>query len=233
MNRWRLALVIVAWVAPLVTAKADEGALERAKRLHRDFAFAPCLATLDVAGAEENTPARLAEVELYRGLCAYGLSRRSAAVDHFQTAVKLNPAIDLPPLTSPRIRQFFESAVAGHRSSGPREPPSEPAPSPPSEAPPAASVAIEDNRPPPARRLLPWVTAGVAAAGTLGYAVLGIRARNLASDANAARFQDDALASGDRARTSARLASVSLGVAVAAAVATVLLWPDAERPAEP
>lgn len=69
------------------------------------------------------------------------------------------------------------------------------------------------------------IALGAAAAAAGGAAAwFGLQARSLEAQANAARFESDGYALGDRARQQATLANVGFGVAIAAASGAVATW---------
>jgi hypothetical protein len=178
-------------------------ALEAAKIFYQELAFPRCLQQLERAGANATDPRTLSEIELYFGLCRFNLGEVARAEEHFVIALRLDPAIALPPLTSPKIERAFSAARLRAAEAGPlgvaRVAKAQPAPE-------AAAPSAELAR---ARRPLPtrWVLG--AGAGVVAGVVLGVFAAALARQANA---EDVDLRSAQLA-TSARVAAVGANVA--------------------
>jgi hypothetical protein len=85
---------------------------------------------------------------------------------------------------------------------------------------------VETHRRPPLVALSIASAAVVfGAVGSYGY----LRARSLESDANAARFESDAYALGDRARSTIVVANVGLVSALALAAIAIGAWVGVER----
>ncbi|MBK7860652.1 MAG: hypothetical protein IPJ65_19035 [Archangiaceae bacterium] len=188
-----------------VAGPPDE--LEQARREHQALDFEACLGTLDRA-ARHHRPAReLAEIALWQGLCAAGLNDTAGALAHFRLALELEPQLQLPPHSAPKVTELFAAAR-------PKAPPSE--------APVVVSVPAPSA---PAPR--PWWAigslAGVAAVSggvSLGF---GLDARAAMVRANSAVFADDAAAVGAHARSSALVSNALLAFALVSLGAALLV----------
>src|SRR4051812_8070193 len=100
-------------LAALLLALAADSAnpyLAQAKVLHQALEFERCLKRLDQAGRWENTHAQLAEIELYQGLCTYGLGNEAIALEHFEMGLKLDATLELPPALGPKVNALFGRA---------------------------------------------------------------------------------------------------------------------------
>lgn len=235
---WRLvACALLGSAAQVGAAAPTNASLEEAKAHHRAFRFEACLGSLDTAAGDAPVSAVLAEIEIWRGLCALGLSRRSAAVDHFQTAVRIDPDASLPPFTSPKIRNLFQSATEGLRTqpSTPSSaragsldlaPPSATgtAASPGPDAVPPSSVAATAATPRGGLSPVTLAFGGGAAVGVGAYVFFGLRALQAEREANGAHFQSVNLQEGEHARSNARWANVSLAGAGACATGAVISY---------
>ncbi len=189
-------------------------ALLDAQEAYRRFKYDRCLELLAQADAPQ--AARAAQVALWRGLCAFHLGRQSDTIDQFRLAVKLDPSLRLPPLTSPKVRSLFDAAVA-------ELPPPALVPAPREPPPPYVAPAPVVTRSPVVDSV-PWVLGGLAVVGAGSYAFFGVRATQQAQEANAAPFQSDALRLGEQARGSVQWANVSFAAALTAGSAAVISW---------
>lgn len=93
----------------VVLAQPANPYFETARAAHRAFDYGKCLKSADLASRLEAAPARKAEIELLWGLCAFELGRRAEALDHFEVALRLDPAVQLPEVVSPKIAAGFET----------------------------------------------------------------------------------------------------------------------------
>ncbi len=201
--------------------------LLQAKVLQQSLEFEKCLKRLDNAGKwKETTDAERAEIELYFGLCKLGLGREREAEQHIERALKLNPALTLPPLSGPRVEKVFENARARAGVAAPT-PAAEP------DLPPAATPALVPDAPPPSpppvveakpvRLGPPIALAAVSAASLAAALVLGAQAQSVAAESRGAGFASDAVSLGQQANTFALGANVLYAVAGAALVACIVL----------
>src|SRR5687768_10459338 len=83
--------------------------LAQAKAYLQGLEYERCLQRLAQAVPLGGTQQEQAEIELYSGLCKYNLGKKNAARRHFHDALALNPSLELPPLSSPRIVELFNS----------------------------------------------------------------------------------------------------------------------------
>jgi hypothetical protein len=209
-----LAVVAVrAWAAPGQT-HVDEAVV-----FYEESEFEKCLQRVELGHAQALKTKDLARLELYAGLCTFGLgsSRSKEAEEHFRIALKLDPTLQLPPLTSPKVKEHFEAV----RGALPPRPVLEPAPaSPPSPAPVELEATARSGVP----RFVPLVLGGVAVAagGTGGY--FGFDARRWEAQANAAEWDDDFARAARLGQDSAVRANVLYAVAGAFAVAALITF---------
>ena len=95
------------------TARADDD-LAEAIRLEAALDYEQALAVvtriLDRGAATD--PQQVAELHFYAGRLAAGLGRSDEARQHFAIALALDPALTLPPGTSPKLLAPFEDAHA-------------------------------------------------------------------------------------------------------------------------
>lgn len=210
--------------------------LAQAKVFYQGLEFEKCLQRLDQAARWKNTPQESVDVELYSGLCKYNLGRAKDAADHFELAVKLKPTAALPPYTSPKIQAVFDEVKQRVAPAPPVEAPkdavatadaptkTELTPAPKVEEPLDASLREPETSGSGRSYVAPIALGGAAviAAGLGGY--MGLQAKSFESQANAARFESDALALGAQAQQNATFANVGFGVAVAAATGAVVTF---------
>ncbi|MBK7862939.1 MAG: hypothetical protein IPJ65_30880 [Archangiaceae bacterium] len=205
--------------------------LAQAKVLHQGLEFEKCLKRLDQAGRWQSTTAELAQVELYFGLCAFGLGKAKDAAEHFEMGLKLDPALELPPLVGPKVTAMFERAKEKLAGAPAVEAKPEPTPTPPPaaveepKAPPVVAVepapVVAPQR--PVRLAAPLVLVGVGAVSAAVAAYFGVTAQSLARQAKEpTAFQSDALAWSSQAKTDALLCNVLWAVAGAAVIAAVI-----------
>ncbi len=81
--------------------------LAQAKELYQKLDFEKCLQRLGQAPQWRSSPKELLEIELYAGMCAYNLNQLPQAEEHFRLALRIAPAAELPPYTSPKLVDFF------------------------------------------------------------------------------------------------------------------------------
>ncbi|MBX5483795.1 MAG: hypothetical protein IRZ16_18385 [Myxococcaceae bacterium] len=202
--------------------------LGQAKDLYQELEFEQCLARLDQAARwPHSTPKELTEIEIYAGLCHFNLENVDQAETRFRAALKLNPAVTLPPYTSPRINALLYklkgelAATAPPPSDSPTQP--ELAPPPPSNPPPALNDLTAKG--PRGRSLtVPLALGGVAVVAAGAATFLGLQARSLEQQAHAAHFESDAIALGQTAQQRATFANVGFAVAGAAITGAVLSY---------
>ncbi|MGE5185142.1 MAG: hypothetical protein ACM31C_23900 [Acidobacteriota bacterium] len=103
-----LATVVVLVLAG-EAARADE--LEDARKLEVSLEYEKALVLVDNAIARGGLDARkLAQLHLEAGKLAAGLDHPEAARDHFARALAIDPSVELPAGTSPKLVEPFEAA---------------------------------------------------------------------------------------------------------------------------
>lgn len=191
--------------------------LAQAKVHFMGLEYDRCLRRLEQATHWSSTPQETVEIELYGGLCSFYQGREAEAEKHFRVALELDRDAKLPPHTSPRVRELFDSLS---RQAQPL-----PSPTPPADAP-KLPTKIEPVSPaPPARTppTVPFVLGGVALAFSGVGAAFGVSAKQheAASDT---RFEQDSRNEGIAARADATRANLAYGAAAAAGVAAVVTY---------
>lgn len=79
----------------------------QAKDLYAKLEFEKCLKRIAQASQWRSSPRELLEIELYAGLCHFNLGQKADAEERFKQAVRIDPAAELPPYTSPRAVELF------------------------------------------------------------------------------------------------------------------------------
>ncbi|WP_224247841.1 hypothetical protein [Hyalangium gracile] len=247
MRLSRQGLLLVVFLAvPAFAAQKPNPFLTQAKVHYQGLEFEKCLKRLEQAGRwKNNTRAEQVEIELYSGLCAFSLGNEEDARKSFSMALELDPKVELPPYSSPRLLTFFDALAqrvpgrtAPEEVATPEPPKPAPAPAPAApEAPrkvelqppaPAPQPVLTQTAPAPEPRkklLFPLLLSGTSVAAAGGAVYFGTQARSEEKRANDRdTFYEDALASQDQARRDARVANVAIGVAATAAVGAVLAY---------
>lgn len=254
---WRDAMrAVLGWIAivQLVwagSARADglaTLALSQAKAFYQALDYEKCLKRLKRAGAQKLSAPERAEVALYQGLCSAGLGQSKAAKKSLQRAVELDPEVELPLGTSPRIVALFEE-VGGRPRTRPAEPPAVAAapapdvPAAPPEATPSVTPGLTPTAPPAVAerpaflpeasqrksgvgRAVPYVLGGTSLAVLATGVLFGVQANSLENQARNAHFDSDMTTFNRQAASRARTANilfVGSGVVAAATVVSVLL----------
>ncbi len=214
----------------LATSSAAESRnpyLLQAKVFFQGLDFEKCLKRLEQAGKWQNTTEQLADVELYVGLCELALGNEKDAMDHFEVACSIDENLSLPPLQGPKVTAVFEKARAKAKVLS-----TKPAlPSPTSDSPALTKLTpdnpsrfIETTAPTERHLVVPIVigATAIAAAGVATY--FGLQAKSLELQANAARYESDAVSMGREARTNALAANVAFGIAGAATVTAIVTY---------
>jgi hypothetical protein len=208
----RAAASLLCYSASLEVAAAEPTLISQAYSAYESFDYDRTLDLLaDVLKDPTTSATDRATAELYRGLVLFSKGQTQAAVDAFGAALASDPAVSLPPGTSPRIVELVESM---------RPPP------------PSGRQLVESMGPiPPSalqrclRTVDPWVepvVAGGLALGLVGAGLLYAAHRNERSAEtakwadNAARFQ----------RQSRRQQTAGLALAIAGGSASLAagLW---------
>ncbi len=201
--------------------------LRAAKVFYDEFQFSRCVQQLEQAARAPATGPELVEIELYGGLCRYNLGDFKGSDEHFRIALRLDPEVALPPLTSPKISERFEQARLAARP-----PPDAPTLTPP--APPAApEPAPQPLLPAPAQEPapasakagpLPFLLGGGGVASAGAGLLLGVRAKTLAAQASAEPLDLPSAQLAQQARGTAAAANVGYAVGAGLAVAAVIVY---------
>ena len=227
MRSWFALLALV--LSGLAHASANPY-LQQGKHRYFDVEFRKALSNLEKALEwEPTTSGEAAEVHAYIGLCRYQLADPEGARAAFNQALSLNRALELPPLTSPKILALFEEERA-------RFPAPPPMPPPPPEllpvadpSPPAFVAGAGSPSPQPevtaVRNRWPTIVAGGAAAVLAGAGGLfAMKAHQTQTAAGKAPFADEHVRLMNDANREARTANVLFGAAVGAAAASVTFF---------
>jgi hypothetical protein len=81
--------------------------LVQARDLYSKLEFEKCLKRVSQAQQWRSSPKELLEIELYAGLCHFNLGQKPDAEERFKTALRIDPAAELPPYTTPRAVEIF------------------------------------------------------------------------------------------------------------------------------
>jgi tetratricopeptide (TPR) repeat protein len=81
--------------------------LVQAKDLYGKLEFEKCLKRVGQAQQWRSNPKELLDIELYAGLCHFNLGQKPDAEERFKTALRIDPAAELPPYTTPRAVELF------------------------------------------------------------------------------------------------------------------------------
>jgi tetratricopeptide (TPR) repeat protein len=214
---------LVVWSACALaqSPQSPNAKLREAQIFYDELEFEQCIQRAAAAPRPESSANELAQAELYNGLCQASLGRFKDAEDHFRIALRLDPSISLPRMTSPKVAAIYnktrdrvlERDVARLETAGKA-----------STTPTPADAPIEsahENSP----RRLPWLSVtlgalGIASAGTTGY--FGVGAKNYENLANNAAYDSDRSSLGQAAKRDALLANIALGVAAASLAGAVI-----------
>ncbi|MFT3840606.1 MAG: hypothetical protein QM723_26695 [Myxococcaceae bacterium] len=203
--------------AVLATLLAANPYLVQAKVFVDHRQWEQCLDRLDVA--VERSAEDQAGVELLRGVCRLGLGQEQDAREQFAAALKLDPSVQLPAGLDSRVVSFFERVKAHPEEAVVLEPVVASAPVAAVVEPPSVSGQMGRKH-----LVLPLSLGGVAVVSTVIATVLGVQAKTLEGQANAAMFEADVHSLGDSARSNATGANVMFGVALTALAAAVIIY---------
>lgn len=246
--RYMACVLALSWAG---TAMAGGGNvyLAQAKVYYQGLEFEKCLQRLDQAAKQPgNSVRQQAEVELYSGLCRFNLGAREKAEADFEQAVKIDPAIALPPATSPRITEVFDTIKAKVAPARVEEPASmmtaqsdvdseSVAPAKPIDAP--RELSLEPQNAPPSStrnellatpekspsRVVPYALGGTAVVAAAVATYFGVTAKGHESQANdPSTYYAQAQTVGAQAKNEATVSNVLFGIAGAAAVGAVVTW---------
>jgi hypothetical protein len=199
--------------------------LAQARVLYQGLDYEKALLKLQRAQESPTLPdAERAEILVYVGLCRHQLGDEAAARASFRAALQVDPKVQLPPLTSPKIAAAFDEEVATWEKAH-AAPPKVEAPKPEErpkgvEAPEPAALPrpepsgghAEEGK--PGKLLWPsLVAAGVAAVLVGSAAYFGQAANDRADAARKATFASDTATLSKEAQDKARTANVLYGTA--------------------
>ena len=239
----------------LLAAPATPGPnpyLEQGKLRYQNLEYEATLDLLKRAMSwSGTTEAELAQIHLFRGLCNLQMGREANGRAAFRAALLADPSVQLPPLTSPKIRQIFhaesETLARAHPAAAtPAPEPPRPADAPvapvaekpvatapptpkPADAPPPVTPA-----PPPAgtdhsspREHVRWpafvaVGAAAVAAGIGGG--FGYLAKDSADQSTAAHYASDNVRLNQQAKDRATVANGLYGAAAGLAALGVVFF---------
>ncbi len=203
--------------------------LAEALEHERNLDFEKCVQRLKQASTQwKNSPAELRDIELHLGLCQFNLGDKAGATEHFRVALRIDEATELPPYTSPKAVELFLAAKKSLQPAPPPMPDEDLPDDRPLKDPPKKDLASV-TAPSPigpflTRRAAPLSLGAVTLASAITGIALGLRAQELATQANATRFEADFFALGAQARGFATGATISWIVAAASAIGTVITW---------
>lgn len=228
-----IAAALALFACSALAAAKPNPYLTQAKVFYQGLEYEKCLTRLDQATKGASAPAEEADVQLYFGLCNFNIGNLDEAKRRFDLALALDPNLELPPYTSPRIVATFEDSrakVASRRAAqAPQEKKVAAADSPTKRE--LTPKPDDSNRPELVERgaegphlAAPLALAGTGAIAAGAFAYFGLQAKAAESEANDARFESDAFAATDRAHANARLANVAAAVAGAAVIAAVVTY---------
>lgn len=242
-----LALALALLVSHQASAAKPNPYLGQAKVFYQGLEYEKCLARLKQAAKWPSDPGEQVEIELYAGLCHFNIGDLDAAKERFDLALGMDPKLELPPYTSPRIAELFEASRTRAEAKLARmgkktEPVAEKAPEEKHEE---AQPQTDDRpkvttlTPAPTEEREPEVTTGVesekhftaplalGATSVVASGVgifFGMQAKGLEGQANAAKYESDAFKYGQQAGQNATIANVAFGVAATAAVGAVVSY---------
>lgn len=234
--RTAAALAAFLWSAVALAQSSGNLYLSQGKVFYQGLEFEKCVQRMDQASLwKKNTQKDLVEIELYSGLCKFSVGARAEADDHFALALQMDPTLQLPASTSPRIAEAFNAVAAKVRPaalaraeaaraqeqkeastpSGPRRVELVPAPK---MEPPAMQLVARKGP----SRVVPLVLGGTSVVAAVAGGILGNMAKgHMAQHNDRATFYSDAQRLGDQARNEALGANVGFALAAATAVGAV------------
>ena len=199
--------------------------LDQAREDYASLYFEKCVQRLDQAAEwKGSTTAEQRDIELYAGLCHLNLSHRRDAAEHFKLALRIDEGADLPPYSSPKAVELFLRVKRALREP-PKPLPDDDSPFDTELTPKPKVDPLPPGPPPPWKRNAGPIALGVIAMAAIAAGVgLGLHAKALESQANAARFESDFVSYGNAARDSAVAANVSYGVAFVAGATGLAIY---------
>lgn len=216
-----LLLTLTLALASAASPVRENPYLAEARSRYASLEYTAALESLKVALAYPGTAtAELAEIHLFRGLCQLQLGKEGQGREALRAALRADPEVRLPPMTSPKIHALFEE----ERAALPRPPPA------PREVPAAAApvAPAPETSPVVERAPVRWpayAAWGCAAAALAVGAVLGVQAQDLASQSRRAEYASEHVRLNDEAQGRARMANgFYVGAAGLTAVGGVLFF---------
>lgn len=222
-------IAAISSAAAAETSSKPNPYLAQAKVFHQGLQFEKCLKRLGQAPNWQSSVLEQAEVELYLGLCHFGLGHVADAEEHWAMALRVERSVALPPMQSPKVQALFNKVKSDMPAAVEVEADVEPAPS--AVAPKAVELIPAPIEQPPAvtaepvrevRWVVPALLGAGAAAGLVLGLVQGVAAKSSETQANTAVFADDAARLGAQAQTHATVSTVAFSVGSALAVGAVL-----------
>lgn len=221
--------MIAALALALTLGAGPNPFLAEAKSLYSSLDFEKCIARLAQASSQwKSTSEELRDIELYAGLCHFNLGHEREAAQRFRVALRIDETTELPEYTTPRAVELFMQVKESLRE--------KPAPFPDSDLPPDDTPKNVTLTPKPKPEVplvapFPWkkraapIALGVVALAAIATGIgLGLHAKGLEGQANAARFESDFVALGNAARANATGANIAYGVGGAAAIGAAVTW---------
>jgi hypothetical protein len=220
----RATLGLSAVILVLAAAGARADSLDEGKRLYHELDYPAARAAL-LRAVDDPDPHRRAQGYLYLALIDTIEGQDDDARQAFSFGLALDPGLELPFGTSPKIAKRFEDAKAELARTGPKPPP----PPPPAEwssAPvsPAAAVTPKATPEPPHR--LRWLAGAMIALGVIVAAsgvYFGVQEQAAEKSFKSAKWQTDAVKDLSAANQNAVNADVLYGIGGAAGIAGAAL----------
>ena len=240
-----IALALLLLAAEPAPSDPDDPFLAQAKVFAQGQEFEKCLKRLDSTNRKSVSNQRLAEIDLYTGLCQIGLGNEKAALSAWEVGLRLDPTLKLPPLQSPKVKEAFEKLRAQLPQAPKKEEVVKKDDTLKSDRPLAGActndaqcsvlelcIAGHCQPPPPQVPVVeqekhlaaPLVVAGVGVVAAGVGVGLGVLAQSSTTQAKNAQYASDAQKFNDQAKNQALGANISYGVAGAALVAAVITY---------
>jgi hypothetical protein len=206
--------------------------LAEALEHERNLDFEKCVQRLKQASTQwKSSTGELRDIELHLGLCQFNLGDKAGATEHFRVALRIDESTELPPYTSPKAVELFLAAKKSLQPAPPPMPDEDLPDDRPLKDPPKKNLSLSQQVTAPSpigsfltRRAAPLSLGVVTLASAITGIALGLRAQDLATQANASRFEADFFALGAQARGFATGATISWIVAAASAIGAVITW---------
>jgi hypothetical protein len=107
------ALLLAMTLLATPNAPGPNRYLEESRKRYQNLEYEATLDLLKQAMSWPGTSgAELAQIHLFRGLCNLQIGREANGRDAFRAALLADRSVQLPPLTSPKIRQIFQAEAA-------------------------------------------------------------------------------------------------------------------------